>query len=274
MAVLGAFLAALGVADAIRDTSQGRVSPARRYTALAAGLVTLGALLTAGGVPVATGLSVGVPLAILLAAWVHDGVIARAIGEIPGLAIAFSAVSLGVVVALLFGDAVPTTWPSWVPGPLSEVPVARVILVGGVALFQVATANMLVRLILEAVNVPSKEGSARLRSGRVLGPMERLFIVGLGLAGNLTAAAVVVGAKGLLRFPELAASESRGASGPPPIIIQTAGTEGSGTGDSTELTTTPVDHGPNPVTEYFLIGSFASWLLALGGLGLAMLVWE
>jgi hypothetical protein len=274
MAVLGAFLAALGVADAIRDTSQGPISPTRRYAALAAGLVTLGALLTAGGASVATGLSVGVLLAILLTAWVHDGVIARAIGETPGLAIAFSSVSLGIAIALLFGDAVPTAWPGWVPGPLSELPVARVILVVGIALFQVATANMLVRLILEAVKVPSKEGSARLRSGRVLGPMERLFIVGLGLAGNLTAAAVVVGAKGLLRFPELAASESRGAAGPPPIIIQAAGSEGSGKGGDPAPATTPVDHGPNPVTEYFLIGSFASWLLALGGLGLAMLVWE
>lgn len=273
MAVLGAFLAALGVTDAIRDTSQGRVSPTRRYAALAAGLVTLGALLTAGGVPVATGVGVGVPLAILLVVWVHDGVVARAIGETPGLTAAFSAVGLGIVIALLFGDDGTAAWPSWVPGPLSELSISHVILVGGIALFQVATANLLVRLILEAVNVPSKEGSARLRSGRVLGPMERLFIVGLGLAGNLTAAAVVVGAKGLLRFPELAASEARGASGPPPIIIQAAGTEGSGKGADPEPTT-PVDHGPNPVTEYFLIGSFASWLLALGGLGLAMLVWD
>jgi hypothetical protein len=274
MVVLGAFLAALGVTDAIRDTSKGRVSPTRRYAALAAGLVTLGALLAAGGVPVTTGLSTGIPLAVLLAAWAHDGVIARAIGETTGLAIAFSAVGLGIAIALLFGDDGSSVWPSWVPGPLSELPVSRVILVCGIALFQVATANMLVRLTLEAVNVPSKEGSARLRSGRVLGPMERLFIVGLGLAGNLTAAAVVVGAKGLLRFPELAASEARGASGPPPIIIQAAGaTESSGKGADPEPTT-PVDHGPNPVTEYFLIGSFASWLLALAGLGLAMLVWE
>lgn len=272
MAVLGAFLAALGVTDAIRDTGQGPISHTRRYTALTAGLVTLGALLIAGGVPVTTGLSVGVPLAILLAVWAHNGVIARTFGETPGLAVAFSAVSLGVVIALLFGDAAPTAWPSWVPGPLSELPVSRVILVGGIALFQVATANLLVRLILEAVNVPSKEGSARLRSGRVLGPMERLFIVGLGLAGNLTAAAVVVGAKGLLRFPELAASETRGASGPPPIIIQAAGAESSRTGVDPEPPAAPVDHGPNPVTEYFLIGSFASWLLALAGLGLAMLV--
>lgn len=271
MAVLGAFLAALGVTDAIRDTSGGGVvSPVRRYTALAAGLVTLIALLAAGGVPV-SGLGIVVPLALLLAVWALDGMIARAMGEKAGLTAAFSAVAAGIIVALLFADDAPIAWPSWVPGPLSEFPPSRVILVGGIALFQVATANLLVRLFLEAVNVPSKEGSDRLRSGRVLGPMERLFIVGLGLAGNLTAAAVVVGAKGLLRFPELAASEARSSRAPAPIIIQTAAGESSLRGVDPEPMA-PVNHGPNPVTEYFLIGSFASWLLALGGLGLAMLV--
>ena len=43
----------------------------------------------------------------------------------------------------------------------------------------------------------------QLKGGRVLGPMERVFVVALGALGDLTAAAVVVAAKGLLRFPEL-----------------------------------------------------------------------
>jgi hypothetical protein len=47
---------------------------------------------------------------------------------------------------------------------------------------------------------------------------------------------VVVAAKGLLRFPELQRSER--------------------------------DQGPSDVSEYFLIGSFASWLVALGGYAL------
>jgi len=74
--------------------------------------------------------------------------------------------------------------------------------------------------------------------------MERLFIVGLGLGGQLTAAAVVVAAKGLLRFPEL----QRGVAGETPSL-----------------------NGPSDVTEYFLIGSFASSLVALGGLALFVL---
>ena len=69
--------------------------------------------------------------------------------------------------------------------------------------------------------------------------MERLFLVGLGSTGYLTAAAVVVAAKGLLRFPELQRDERAG---------------------------------PSDVTEYFLIGSFGSWLVAMAGVGLIALV--
>jgi hypothetical protein len=176
-------------------------------------------------------------------------------------------IGAGITIALLLADDGSTAWPSWIPGPLSDFPPARVILVVGIALAQVTTANVLVRLILDAVNVPTKEGSDRLRSGRVLGPMERLFILSLGLAGNLTAAAVVVGAKGLLRFPELAASESSSRT-PSPIIVQSA----TGNTPNQVVETQPIHQGPNPVTEYFLIGSFASWLIALAGLGLALLM--
>jgi len=71
-------------------------------------------------------------------------------------------------------------------------------------------------------------------SERLLGPMERLFILGLGLAGNLTAASIVIAAKGLLRFPEL---QSRL--------------------DQTRI---------HRLTEYFLVGSFVSWLVPLATL--------
>ena len=132
------------------------------------------------------------------------------------------------------------------PGPsrltqtlLGSYPPGLVFLVLGVALVQLATANVAVRLVLDAVGVPAVPNEKQLKGGRLLGPMERLFIVGLGAAGAITAAAIVVAAKGLLRFPEL----QRGIE----------------------------ERGPSDVTEYFLIGSFASWLVALGGLGLLWL---
>ncbi len=128
----------------------------------------------------------------------------------------------------------------------------RVLLVWGAFLVQMSTGNVIVRLVLRATGtlnpagVPLRSGFDRLlegpahslKGGRLLGPMERVLILGLGLAGHLTAASIVVAAKGLLRFPELQSTRDRGNQGP----------------------------GIHAVTEYFLVGSFASWLVALGTL--------
>lgn len=67
--------------------------------------------------------------------------------------------------------------------------------------------------------------------------IERWMIFALALAGEPTAAALIVSAKSLLRFPEL-----------------------SKTAESTHD-----DAGVDidAVTEYFLLGSLASWALAL-----------
>ena len=121
------------------------------------------------------------------------------------------------------------------------------LLLAGVLLVQLSTGNVLVRLVLRATGTvdPTRASgrevpSYRLKGGRLLGPMERLLIVGLGLAGHLTAASVVVAAKGLLRWPELQAAR----------------------------TEDPRGAGIHAVTEYFLVGSFVSWMLALGSLAL------
>jgi hypothetical protein len=66
--------------------------------------------------------------------------------------------------------------------------------------------------------------------GRVLGPLERLIVFAIVLAGDPAAAAIVVTGKGLLRFPEI----RRDSEQP----------------------------GPDARTEYFLIGTFASLVIA------------
>lgn len=127
----------------------------------------------------------------------------------------------------------------------------RTLLVAGLLLVNLATGNLLVRLVLVSVGAlrPTSARAAglqpadRLKGGRLLGPMERWFILGLGLAGQVTAAAIVVAAKGLLRFPELQSKSKDG----------TSGVSGAG-----------IDE----LTEYFLVGSFLSWLVALGSLAL------
>jgi len=136
----------------------------------------------------------------------------------------------------------------WVAGvPLSVGPIdsPTVLLVVAAMLAQLSTANIVVRLVLASVGalkpVGQPQASDRLRGGRLLGPMERLLILGLGLAGQPTAAGLVIAAKGLIRFPELQAQARRGqgAAGEPGI---------------------------DELTEYFLIGSFVSWLFALASL--------
>ena len=133
-------------------------------------------------------------------------------------------------------------WPPWVG---LEVSPDRLLMTTGVVLLQLVTGNQLVRLLLGSVGAVKPVGepqpSDKLKGGRLLGPMERVLILGLGLAGQLTAASAVVAAKSIIRFPEVNAQKAR------------------------ENGTIGIDE----VTEYFLVGSFASWIVALGGLALA-----
>lgn len=114
----------------------------------------------------------------------------------------------------------------------------RALLALGVLLIQLTTSNTIVRLVLTLTGSTPPSTGRSLKGGRLLGPMERLVILGLGLAGQTTAAGLVIAAKGLIRWPEL--QSFRGEEGP------------------------SIDE----VTEYFLVGSFVSWLVALGSLAL------
>ena len=124
---------------------------------------------------------------------------------------------------------------------LSGMPADRALLLAGVFLVLLSTGNVVVRLVLAVTGTTNPamqhtpdDPELRLKGGRLLGPMERVLIVGLGLAGHLTAASIVIAAKGLLRWPELQSKTEQ--------------------------------QWIHRLTEYFLVGSFVSWLLALGAL--------
>ena len=121
--------------------------------------------------------------------------------------------------------------------PPAGIDADRWLFMTGLVLVELATANVLVRMFLDAAGVPASTNEKDVKGGRLLGPMERVFIVTLGGAGQLAIASAVVAAKALLRFPE--ASQSADPAQPKP------------------------NH-----TEYLLLGSFSSWLLALLGVGL------
>ena len=164
-------------------------------------------------------------------------------------------IPLTLLSAALVAAAATTVWADPAGGPLGHwlartpIPLLRgaspdraLLLLGGL-LVQGSTGNVLVRLVLLATGTINPDTSEErepgpvLKGGRLLGPMERLVIVGLGLTGSYTAATLVIAAKGLIRYPELQAAR-RAHSGP--TITQ--------------------------VTEYFLVGSFLSWMVALATL--------
>lgn len=95
-------------------------------------------------------------------------------------------------------------WAAWLDETvLGSFSVSTVVVALGVVLAQLSTANLVVRFLLDTVGVPAATNEKQLRGGRVLGPMDRVLLVCLGAAGELTATAIVVAAKGILRFPEL-----------------------------------------------------------------------
>jgi hypothetical protein len=253
MSVLAAWLVGVALADLVRGGDRFTVRGIRTASAVIAAVVTVVVGLLAG---LAHGSSLLLLLvgAALAVAWVLLS--NRALGTGTGSGLALAVLALGAVVPLLLSGltrpaAGPlAAWLGWTTVPqLRDLSADRFLLLSGLFLAQLSTGNALVRLVLASIGAIRPQGlpqpSDRLRGGRLLGPLERVFILGLGLAGQVTAAGIVIAAKGLIRWPELR------------ITARDLGDEHE-------------DHvSIDAVTEYFLVGSFVSWLLAMGALWLA-----
>jgi hypothetical protein len=249
---LAVWLAGVGLADLVRT---GRPAVAR--WAVPAGVALVATLALVAGLTAPVDLVVLGAALVPLFAWVRYSRQALQTGTGHVAALAWLAVGAAWCVGLSGWASVPggllERWLAWAEVPFAGAPEpGRVLLVLGLVLANLATGNVLVRLVLVSVGAlrpvgdvdpaAGPEAAEQLRGGRLLGPMERLVILGLGLAGQLTAAGLVIAAKGLIRFPELQAKRSE---------------------------TTSVDGvGIDEVTEYFLVGSFVSWILALASLAL------
>lgn len=243
MSWLALLLIGLGVTDLVFS-----VRPMRHVPELVGAAVAVGAgLLAALTAP--RDLAALVVVAVVVLAWGQAVTRGFASGRawVP-LAVLAAAVLTALALSPAAGtaDGLLGRWLEVTPvGVLSGLSGDEALLLAGVMLVQLSTGNVLVRLVLRATGTadptrtPGREvPTYRLKGGRLLGPLERLFIVGLGIAGQLTAASVVVAAKGLLRWPELQAARVEHGRGA----------------------------GIHAVTEYFLVGSFVSWMLALGSL--------
>jgi hypothetical protein len=235
--IVGAWLFAVGACDLLR-AAKDATSPQRRLVLVVFGCALLalaGGLLRFSGAWWAT---VGVLWAVSLVLWVVSSSLAlhpTGTRRAAWRAVAFASFVVPLtVLTFLWGagpdvPALPEAWQDTILGRLGPT---RTVVLAGVLLFELSTSNLLVRLVLDATGVSAASNETSLQGGRLLGPMERVFILVLAVAGEVTAAAVVVAAKGLLRWPELRSQRAAG---------------------------------PTPVSEYFLVGSFASWLLGMLG---------
>lgn len=247
MSVVGIFLVAVGVADLCRRRAlpfwaplvagplvivvlgllAALGSPGAICLLVAAGMITIAWIILAGRSRM-NALHQAVPLAVLLGGLVVLIILSPLAGPADGMLVDWLRA---------------TGWPR-----LVAVKPDRFLLVLGLIIVQLSTGNEIVRLVLAATGTikPSGEPQAsdQLRGGRLLGPLERIFVFGLGFSGYATAAGLVIAAKGLIRFPELNARRKGGS-----------------------VTGVGIDE----VTEYFLLGSFLSWLISLVGIGIAAL---
>ena len=240
MSWLAVLLIGLALADLTHSVRPARIVPecvgaiGAVVVGLFAGLTEprdIAALVLIALAVVAWGQTVTSGFAGRMPAWVPLLVLAVSVA----LAIGFSgqaSAADGLVADWLRGTAVPV---------LGDMDADRALLVTGAFAVQLSTGNVVVRLVLAATDTvnPAKHGQVddpemQLKGGRLLGPMERVFILGLALGGQVTAASIVVAAKGLLRFPELSSKRDQ---------------------ERIHL-----------LTEYFLVGSFVSWLVALSSL--------
>ncbi len=239
MSWIAVLLIGVGIADLVQSVRPVRTLP-EFVGAVAAILIGLLAGLTGVADVVALILIAGV--VVLWGQTVTRGFAGRQ----PALPLVVLGVALAAAV-LVSGQAgqVGGLFAAWIEGVplavLADLGPERALLLLGVILVQLSTGNVVVRLVLTVTKTvnPARHGGVgdpetQLKGGRLLGPMERVVIVGLGVAGQLTAASIVIAAKGLLRFPELSSDREQERI--------------------------------HRLTEYFLVGSFVSWLLALSSL--------
>jgi hypothetical protein len=237
---IAVLLIGVGVADLVQSVRPVRTLP----ECVGAGAAVLFGLW--GGLTDPGDLAALVVIAGVVVLWgqtVTSAFAGRRTAALP-LAVLGAALAVAILVSSLAGP-VDGFFAAWVQGLplafLADLGPERALLMLGVVLVQLSTGNVVVRLVLTVTGTvhPGRHGEAgdpdmQLKGGRLLGPMERVVIVGLGVGGHLTAASIVIAAKGLLRFPELSSDREQ-------VRI-------------------------HQLTEYFLVGSFVSWLIALSSL--------
>lgn len=257
MAALAVWLGSIAVGDLVAAPGG---HPGSR-TRMVGGVATAGVLagLLAAGVgfaaPVVAILVATVTASSALWMWARSPATWSARRGLAG-AVAAAGVFLVMVAAAGAWPSAPgglvATWQEGLPFQrMAALPTDRLLAAAAVTLALTATGNAFVRLGLTGLDPASMGGEQRIKGGRLIGPVERLFIFGFVATGQATAAALVISAKTLLRFPQLRWERS--------VALQARPAAGEGTGDD------QAGRDDEAVAEYLVCGSLLSWSVAVVG---------
>lgn len=227
MTFLAALLATIGIADLVR-----RESTDRRRLGFALAVASVFAVVIFWGLGLgARDIWLLLIALLLIGLWTFSETIPVRGSE----RLALAGLAAAVMVLLAFGQHLDrdrgwldTWYSSLAIDTLEGVPFEKFMLAAGCLLLMLNTANLIVRLVLKGAGPGVIESAKTLKGGRILGPLERIFIFAMGVSGQFAAIGAVVAAKGILRFPEISRADDNGNK-----------------------------------AEYVLVGSFVSWLLAL-----------
>ncbi len=229
MIIVALLLAAVGVADLVRRPAGGRLRTVELPFLAAVAVYAIGGAML--GLDRAGSWTL-IPAMAIVMGWL----VAQPRQQMRGPL----ALAAGLIVALLFGQQVPRgeapigTWYADLEIPaLDTVDLDTAVLGLAVVLFLLQSANVVVRAVLRRAGPAVLAEERDLQGGRILGPIERVFIFAMALAGQYAAVAAVMAAKGVLRFPEISRDREDGTR-----------------------------------AEYVLVGSFVSWALAFAAVPL------
>lgn len=251
MTLLAMLFIAVGVADIVRERFRRPVGP---VVGAVAG--TIAALLAALGLGISAWWALAVAGVMLV--WVAATALPSA-GQSGYLKLALLGLASAAAWAFPIADrgsGFITDWYESLPHDFARAVSVDSFMLGiGSVLLLIETGNIIVRLVIAAAPriaapqapdaapparrswfgrggavavSPSPRTGLPLKGGRILGPFERLFLFTLVMAGQFTALAALVAAKGIIRFPEISKDTAHGSK-----------------------------------AEYFLVGSFASWAVVL-----------
>jgi hypothetical protein len=227
--LLTLLLGTLGTADLVRpeDRASTRAEAARGAVAGVAALVLL-----VWGLDLGTAAWTVVPVGlVVLAAWMALTPVGIVRTDRPWPVAGLIAVSLAALAVPQpgIGDGWLVRWYDGLDlAALQDVDVEHFLLAAACFVFLVESANIIVRLMLIGTGPSVMATEKTLQGGRILGPIERIFILAMALGGHYGALSAVVAAKGILRFPEISRDTPGGSR-----------------------------------AEYVLVGSFVSWATAL-----------